>query len=71
MKIHNEALPARVHGASLMTDVDTPARCRYQGTAGHAHDRRFCRCESEQKGINTPKGYDILSKLNVVQSHVI
>lgn len=69
MKIYNETLPARIHGAPLMTDADTPARCKCQGTAGHAHDKRFYRCESEQKDINTPKGYDILSMLDVTRSH--
>ncbi|CAE6386427.1 unnamed protein product, partial [Rhizoctonia solani] len=57
--IDQPAAPQLVYAQLILTAADTPARCKCQGTAGHAHNKQFCRCDAEKKDINTNKGYDI------------
>ncbi|KEP47521.1 transposase family Tnp2 protein, partial [Rhizoctonia solani 123E] len=61
MNTHNSdhPEPKLIHAQLVLTAADTPARCKCQGTAGHAHNKRPCRCNVEKKDINLPKGYDI------------
>jgi hypothetical protein len=56
-----------VHGHLILTAADTPARCKCQGVAGHAHNLQFCRCNTEKVDINTAKGYDIDSESGTSQ----
>lgn len=58
MGIHGEE-PAEVAADIICLNCDRPAISKFNGTAGHAHDRHPCPwCHANQLDINKPDGYN-------------